>query len=1065
MLRPKILLRGALGFLAASIVCAQTAPPPRQAAKPSIDFQRQIRPILSDSCFQCHGPDKSTRMFDLRLDTKEGAFAARKAGAVIVPGNAKASLLYQRITADQPARLMPPAHSKKSLTDGQKDLLKRWIDEGAPWKEHWSFAAPRRADLPAVRNTRWARNPIDRFILARMEAAGLAPAPEADRRTLARRLALDLTGLPPQPDEVEAFVKDTSTGWYEKYVDRLLETQQYGEHRARYWLDAARYADTHGLHIDNYREMWPYRDWVIGAFNGNVPFDRFVIEQLAGDMLPNRTMDQQIATGFHRCNVTTNEGGVIPEEVAAMYAKDRVDTTGSVFLGLTVGCATCHDHKFDPISQKDVYSLAAFFRNTTQNPLDGNIPDTPPILVVPKKDDLERWQAIPADESVLRVRMEEARGQSKADFEQWLEKDRPKISTPLEPADELAAVNFDRGEMRFAMRGKALETKLPEGVTLGDSHVSGRKALEFGPKAAIELANVDWIEADRPFSLAAWFRLPKGEDNFVVASQIDSRSKGRGWAFEINGRIPSLRLAGLAGRGLTLRGANTERLKPGEWVHVAFSYDGKRDMAGMTLFIDGKRVRSEGRGESQAKLQGEIRNFVPMRLGGQGTRFFDGGAIADLRLYARPLDEDQARLLAVWPVLDQARSKGSADLTAEERAGFETYYMARENSDYVDLAGQMRVLADERLTIQRRGAITHVMQEKEEAPFAHVLYRGMYDQPRDKVTPATPAVLPPMTSEYPRNRLGLAQWLVSASNPLTSRVTVNRFWQEIFGTGIVKTTDDFGAQGEPPSHPELIDWLAVEFRESGWDMKKMMKLMVTSATYRQSAQSTPDKLGKDPDNRLLSRGPRFRMDAEVVRDYALAASGLLAPVVGGPSVRPYQPDAIWEAVAMTGSNTRFYKRDAGDKLYRRSMYTFLKRSAPSPAMDIFNATTRENCTVRRERTNTPLQALVTMNDVQFVEAARHLAEGALKAAPASFDGQLDFLTAHLVARKFEDRERAASKRAYQDFLRFYDSKPADAKKLIAQGDSKPDPSLGAPEFAAMTMLANQLMNLDEVLNK
>jgi hypothetical protein len=360
------MLRFALPLLAAACVTAQT-----------VDFQRQVRPILSDNCFHCHGPDKSTRMFNLRLDTKEGAMA------VIAPGNAKSSHLYQRITAPEPARLMPPAHSKKSLTDAQKDLLKRWIDQGAPWKEHWAYTAPRRAELPAVRDVRWSRNPIDRFLLAKLEAAGLAPAPEADRRTLARRLALDLTGLPPDPDDVEAFVKDTSTGWYEKYVDKLLESQHYGEHRARYWLDAARYADTHGLHIDNYREMWPYRDWVINAFNRNFPFDRFVIEQLAGDLLPNRTMDQQIATGFHRCNVTTNEGGVIVDEVAAMYAKDRVDTTGSVFLGLTVGCATCHDHKFDPISQKDVYSLAAFFRNTTQNPLDGNIPDTPPILVVP----------------------------------------------------------------------------------------------------------------------------------------------------------------------------------------------------------------------------------------------------------------------------------------------------------------------------------------------------------------------------------------------------------------------------------------------------------------------------------------------------------------------------------------------------------------------------------------------------------------------------------------------------------------------------------------------------------
>jgi hypothetical protein len=1035
----------ALAFLAAISLSAQT-----------VDFQRQIRPILSDNCFHCHGPDKSTRMFDLRLDTRDGAFEIRKSGSVIVPGKPASSLLYQRITAAEPARIMPPAHAKKSLTAAQKDLLKRWIEQGAPWKEHWAFAAPKRSEPPSVRDTRWARNPIDRFILARLDKEGLTPAPEADRRTLARRLSLDLTGLPPSPEEVETFVKDNAANWYEKFVDRLLESDHYGEHRARYWLDAARYADTHGLHIDNYREMWPYRDWVINAFNRNLPFDRFVIEQLAGDLLPNRTMEQQIATGFHRCNVTTNEGGVIPDEVAAIYAKDRVDTTGSVFLGLTIGCATCHDHKFDPILQKDFYSLAAFFRNTTQNPLDGNIPDTPPILVVPKKEDMERWTAIPRDEEVLRTRLAEARATSATDFANWLEKDRAKIATPIEAADELFALNASS----FTLRGQPLNIPLPEGITTKDA------ALEFATEAALDLPNLDWIEAGRPFSLAAKFRMPTGEGNFTVVSQIDPRSRGRGWTFEINGRVPTLRLAGIAGRGLQIRGSNVERLKPGEWVHIAFSYDGHRDLTGMALFVNGVRARSEGRGESQPRLEGDIRNFVPLRIGGQGAaRNFKGGALADLRIFARTLDDEYARLVAGWPELASARAKPAAGLTAHERAAFEHYFLLRENSDYIDLTGQLARLAEERLDIQRRGAITHVMQEKDTEPFANILYRGMYDQPREKVTPATPVVLPPMTSEYPRNRLGLAQWLVSANNPLTARVAVNRYWQEIFGTGIVKTVDDFGAQGEPPSHPELLDWLAVEFRESGWDVKKMVKMMVTSAAYRQSSRTTEPKLAKDPDNRLLSRGPRFRMDAEMIRDAALTASGLLTPTIGGPSVKPYQPDAIWETVAMTGSNTRFYKRDAGDKLYRRSLYTFLKRSAPPPAMEIFNATTRETCTVRRERTDTPLQALAAMNDVQYVEAARVLAGHALKSAPANFDAQLDFMTAHLVARRFDGQEREAAKRAHHDFLRFYDGKLDEAKKLITQGDSQPDPSLPAPDFAAMTMLANQLMNLDEVLNK
>ena len=1062
MLRPPVSLL-VLNLAVSAIATAQTP----GGAGPAIDFQRQIRPILSDNCFHCHGPDKGTRLMDLRLDTRDGAFEARKSGAVIVPGKPLESLLYQRIAATQPARLMPPAHSKKTLAPAQKDLLKRWIEQGAPWKEHWAFSAPKRSTPPSVRAAAWVRNPIDRFILARLEAAGLAPALEADRRTLARRLSLDLTGLPPQPDEVEAFVKNTAPDAYEKFIDRLMDSPHYGEHRARYWLDAARYADTHGLHIDNYREMWPYRDWVINAFNRNLPFDRFVIEQLAGDMLPNRTMDQQIASGFQRCNVTTNEGGVIPEEIAVMYAKDRVDTTGSVFLGLTVGCATCHDHKFDPISQRDFYSLAAFYRNTTQNPLDGNIPDTPPILVVPKKEDMERWNTLPRDETSLHGRMQESRGEAASDFRRWLEgKDRERIMTPMEPADELFALDVTgKGAPRATLRSQTLDLKLPAGVTTEPSPVYGRKAIAFGAKASLELPNLDWIEADRPFSIAVNFRMPVGEDSFTVVSQMDPRSKGRGWTFELNGRIPTFRLIGLAGRGLTLRGPIAERLRPGKWYSAIFTYDGKRDTAGMTLFLNGVRQRPEGRGESTARLEGEIRNFAPLHVASGGGRFFEGAAVADFRVFARVLDDEQARVVADWPLLDEAKDHPFEALTGEEHQAFERYYMTRENSDYINLSSQLRALGDEKVAIQRRGAITHVMQEKDEEAHAHVLFRGAYDQRRDKVTPATPSVLPPMTTEYPRNRLGLARWMVSPNHPLLSRVTVNRYWQELFGTGIVKTADDLGAQGEPPSHQELLDWLAVEFRESGWDVRKITKLLVMSATYRQSAQSTPAKLAKDPDNRLLSRGPRFRMDAEMLRDYALAASGLLTRDIGGPSVKPYQPAGVWETVAMSGSNTRFYRQDAGAKLYRRSLYTFLKRSAPPPNMEIFNATTRETCVVRRERTNTPLQALVTMNDVQYVEAARRLAETALKSAPAALDAQLDHMTQRLLARRLDDRERATARKAYQDFLRFYDSKPQEATRLIAQGESKPDSSLPPAELAAATLLANQLLNLDEVLTK
>jgi hypothetical protein len=533
---------------------------------------------------------------------------------------------------------------------------------------------------------------------------------------------------------------------------------------------------------------------------------------------------------------------------------------------------------------------------------------------------------------------------------------------------------------------------------------------------------------------------------------------------EIVGRIPIFRLAGQAGRGLVVRGNIIDRLKPGAWYHIAFSYDGNRSPSGLRFFLNGQEAASEGSGES-VELKGDIRNFSPLLVGAQGGRYFNGGAIADLRIYGRVLSEEDVRLLALWPALDRARYKQSSELTSEEREGFRWYYLGREHADYMDLAGQAQALHAEKLALARRGAVTHVQHEKDGLPVAHVLYRGMYDQPREKLDAATPSVLPPISSSLPRNRLGLAQWLVDPGHPLTSRVTVNRFWQEVFGTGLVRTADDFGSQGEAPSHPELLDRLAVEFRESGWDMKKFFKLLVTSATYRQAAIATPLKREKDPENRLLSRGPRFRMDAEMVRDYALAASGLLARTIGGPSVKPYQPDGIWETVAMPSSNTRFYRADAGAKLYRRSLYTFWKRSAPPASMEILNAPTRENCTVRRERTNTPLQALVTMNDVQFVEAARHLAQQALGAAPGNIDQQIRFLARHLIARDLDEGERSITRKAYQDYLAHYSARIEDAQKLLAQGASKSDPALPAAELAAMTLVANQLMNLDEVLVK
>jgi len=952
--------------------------------------------VLSGTCFQCHGPDPNTRMAGLRLDIREEALAARKTGAAIVPGKPEQSTLYQRLVHTSASLRMPPAHSHKTVTESQKSTIRRWIEEGAVWKEHWSFAPPRRADPPQVRAAKWIRNPLDRFVLARLEAAGLAPAPEADRRTLIRRVALDTTGLPPTPAETEQFLRDKSPAAYESMVGRYLASDRWGEHRGRFWLDAARYGDTHGIHVDNYREMWPYRDWVIQAFNRNLPFDRFTIEQIAGDLLPNRTLDQQIATGFHRCNVTTNEAGVIVEEIEAMYAKDRVETTATVWLGLTLGCASCHDHKFDPLSQRDFYSMAAFFRNTGQDAMDGNVPDTPPVVVVPRAEDRERWSAINAQEQRARERMTAA-------------------AAKAEPS-----------------------TRAGDAPLTGQIFAHTTKA-EFERDKSLDLPPVE-LDAAKPFSLAVTFYFPKGEEGFVVASQSDPADKNRGWHLEIGARVVNFRLVGDDAKQITIRAGHMEQLVPGSSNHVAVSYDGSREQAGLALYVNGKAPPNQGAGDQNTQLPGRISVSAPLRLG----RNLPGGSISDFRIFAAPMTADQARLTRLWP--DRAQNPEALRL----------YSQIHHDADYRQASEELAALNQERRAIRKRGAITHVMNERmDQSPFAHILYRGAYDQKRDRVEPLTPAVLPPMSSRLPKNRLGLAQWLMDPANPLTARVTVNRFWQELFGTGLVRSAEDFGSQGIPPANQALLDWLAVEFRESGWDVKKLFELMLTSATYRQAATATPAKLEKDPLNEMLSRGPRFRMDGEMLRDQALAASGLLTLDIGGPSVKPLQPEGIWEAVAMLGSNTRFYRADEGAKLYRRSLYTFWKRSAPPSSMEIFNAPTREACTVRRERTNTPLQALVTMNDVQFVEAARMLAKRAAQAA-ASEPAQLNYIAGQVLARPFDAKEMRVALEALNGYRGYYESNPGEAAKLAGPGQAR---------LAALTMAANQILNLDEALTK
>ena len=1049
------------------LVCAADAP---------LEYNRDIRPILAENCFACHGPDSAARKGELRIDKREAAVEKK----AIVPGKVNESELLRRIVSTDAEEVMPPPATKKTLTAVQKETLRKWIASGAEYQPHWSFLAPVRPVLPAVKNEAWVKNPIDRFVLAKLEAAGLSPAPEADRRTLARRLSLDIIGLPPAPEVVEEFVADQSPNAYEKLVDKLMASKHWGEHRGRYWLDAARYADTHGIHFDNYRENWAYRAWVIDVFNKNMPFDQFTVEQLAGDLLPNRTLDQQVASGFNRCNITSSEGGAIAEEYLVLYNRDRTETTSQVWLGMTAGCAVCHDHKFDPLSQKEFYELAAFFNNTTQAAMDGNIKDTPPVIVVPTSEDRPRWEAVSKDLADAKQQLEASKQAARPDFDTWLAAATPEQFAAAAPGEALQLhVAMDEGkgdDLASKVNGESKPISVGKADWI-DGHIAA-KGLRFLPETKAEWPDLGNFEKDQAFSCGAWVRLGKRNMTGSIVARMDDTKDYRGWDVWIEGGRIGMHVIH-KWQDDAIKSAATTEIKVNEWHHVLVTYDGSSRAEGIKIYYDGQPQPTTVQVNA---LKNTTKTDVPFKLAQRHTASrLDALSLQDLRLYGKALDPSEIQRLA-----RSTRAASLALKSADQRSDAEKnelfdWWLTALDPKHQELQAKANVLQAEEATLRGRGTIAHVMQEKGEGAMAFVLYRGEYDKRRDQVKPSTPAVLPAWSEDQPRNRLGLASWLLRPEHPLTARVTVNRFWQELFGRGIVRTSEDFGVSGELPSNQGLLDWLAIEFREGTpslpsyfdqakkagpqpWDIKRFYKLLVTSATYRQAAVVTKEKLEKDPANKLLSRGPRFRMDAEMIRDYALAASGLLVPKLGGPSVKPYQPDGVWEAVAMIGSNTRDYKRDTGESLYRRSLYTFIKRSAPPASMEIFNATAREQCTVRRERTNTPLQALVTLNDPQFIEAARHLAQTVLKSGGTT-EQQLDQLSKRLLARPFRPNELPVVKNSLDELLAYYRNHEADANALVTTGESKPDAALDPKTLAAWTMLANEVMNLDEVLNK
>ena len=981
-----------------------------QSAPNGVDFNRDIRPILSDRCFQCHGPDATHRQANLRLDLPLEAKNTRVQAEIL----RRASL-----PAADPDRMPPSDSGKAPLNPGQLSKLRAWMDQGAPWKPFWSFIPPSRPAPPPVHKAAWPKNPIDRFLLARLEREGLQPSPEADRRILIRRVSLDLTGLPPTPAEVEAFISDQAPDAYEKVVDRLLASPRYGERMAFRWIEAARYGDSNGYQTDGPRDMWRWRDWVINAFNANMPWDRFTTEQLAGDLLPNATLDQKIATGFNRNHRTTGEGGIIDEEYRVEYVADRTQTTSTVWLGLTLGCARCHDHKYDPLSQKDFYRLYAYFNQVPgEKGFTWNYGPEEPFVKAPLPEQQRKLAQLEADLDQARKAYDALQPKVAAAQTQWEHHlAHPPAWTPTDG---------------LVFRSDWLASQLPQ--TAGPAGTFPTKAYQFDGKQFLE-ANGDaavfgYLD---PFTFSAWIKPDVPNEDGAILTRLDDfiESQGHG-LYLIKGKV-RLHLTQRF-TDLGLRVETVDPVTPGQWQHVTVTYDGKRLARGVKIYINGEskplNILFDQNTEPFNKKN------TPIRVGaGGGLRF--QGAIGDARIYKRALTpEEIAALAGSEPArlhlafLDTSASK---DIRAA-RSAVAAAQTARDK--FYDSVPTVMVMAD--------GARRDTF----------LLKRGAYDAPGEKLEAAVPEALRPATPI--RNRLDLAKWLVDRQNPLTARVTVNRFWQSYFGFGIVKTVDDFGSQGEWPVHPELLDWLAVEFMESGWDVRALQRLIVTSAAYRQSSAVTPALLEKDPDNRLISRGPRMRLGPEVIRDQALAVSGLLTEKLGGPSVKPYQPAGLWQE--LSGNNG--YVQAKGADLYRRSLYTYWKRTIPHPYMMNFDSPNREQCAVFENRTNSPLQSLDLMNDVTFVEAARRLAERILVEG-----GGADRGFELVLNRKPNERQRAVLNRALKQFEARYANDPKSANDLIHQGDSLPNPQLEPARLAAYTAVASLLLNMDEAINK
>jgi hypothetical protein len=1055
------------------------------AAQPAnkIDYGRDVQPILSNYCYHCHGPDTASRKAGLRLDLREKALAFKKKEGTwaIVPGKPEESELVRRIESHDPDEMMPQ-NKDKLLNQAQIKLLRDWIAQGAEFRDHWAFEAPVRQPLPGVKDKAWGRNVIDAFVLARLEEKGLKPNKEADKATLIRRATLDLTGLLPTPKEITGFMADASPNAYEKVLDRLLASPRYGEQRGRHWLDYARYGDTAGLFNDKFMGRWPYRDYVIASFNSDMPYDRFTREQLAGDLLPVQTADSLVATGFVRNGVSTGEGGTLLEELRVNNARERMEAFGAVYMGMTTGCAVCHDHKYDPLTQHDFYALSAFFNNIAEISSNEDTYNWPPSILVPLPQNKAAYDKALAQKVALEQQIVALQNGLETEIAAWRTKGgaaqavsddgliahlRLDENRPDDPAPPVGFINSAPKADRAPIATSGAKPLWGE-----DTHLW--PTFRLGPNTVANLGNLGDFDTAQALSAGGWFKPKQAsfKNNGTSATgallaKMDGAAPHRGWNLAFDQGVAMVQLiSNWPGDAISVS-TTTAVLPRGEWTHVCFTHDGSGKAAGIKIYVNGVLQPVKVQIDT---LKGSILTQAPLYLGRRHPDAFilQEAGYQDVRVYGRALSADEAARL---PYEDEAaailKAKPADRWSADERLIVSRFYFSRANTTVAGLQAQIAKLDTELAALSKGGPVSLICREAPTLPYADVLGRGAFAARIGRVGPSTPHFLPPMPKDAPRNRKGLADWVLSPENPLTARVAVNRMWQEIFGIGLAETSEDFGIVGERPVNQALLDFLALDFRENGWAVKRMYKTMLMSTTYRQSSKANPAAYDDDAKNQLLARGPRFRMDAEMIRDSALQAAGLLVEKLGGPSVRPYQPPGVWEAGSQspTASDSSRYTQDHGESLYRRSLYTVWKRLAIMPDMEAFDAPDRQISCVRRPRTNTPMGALVLFNNVQLLEAARFLGLRSIREGGGSDEAKLNFLSQTVLARSLDAQELATLKQSLAEFRKAFATKPADATELLKQGEKPKASDLPDVDQAVWMMAAHQFFNFDAFLNK